>query len=276
MIISLTSIPPRFHLIGPTLHSLVRQHAPADRVLLHIPHRYRRFPDWDGTLPEVPDGVEIVRCAEDYGPATKVLAAAKAHAGQDVEILFCDDDRIYAPTLTRDFMAARADQPDACIAAMGNEADFFFDSRQIRDLQPRAVKRRWQRDTWFLARWLWWRARRKLTGHNLGRPARRIFARGGYVDMFMGFGGAMVRPDFFDDVAFDIPDICWTVDDIWLSGMLARRNIPIWVPANLREPANTDAFRVDALYAFAVEGAGRPKAGRHCYDLLRERYGIWP
>lgn len=276
MIISLTSIPPRFHLIGPTLRSLLAQRGPVDAVQLYIPHRYRRFPDWDGILPHVPKGIEIVRCDEDFGPATKVLAAATAHAGQNLEILFCDDDRVYAPQLATAFLSARAEQPDACIAALGNEADFFFDSRQIRAQHPRAVKRDWRRDPWFLARAAVWKARKRLPGPKPTRPPRRIFKTAGHVDMFMGFGGAMVRPDFFDAEAYDIPDICWTVDDVWLSGMLARRGIPIWVPANLREPRNTDAFDVDALFAFSVQGAGRGKAGRHTYDLLRNRYGIWP
>ncbi len=56
IIVSLSTIPPRFGEIRPTLDTLLDQSAPADQVLLYIPHRYRRFPDWDGTLPSGTSG----------------------------------------------------------------------------------------------------------------------------------------------------------------------------------------------------------------------------
>ena len=76
LIVSLSSIPPRFHKIGATLQALLGQSARIDRICLYIPEVYRRFPDWDGSLPEVPEGIEIHRTEADLGPATKVLAAA--------------------------------------------------------------------------------------------------------------------------------------------------------------------------------------------------------
>ena len=45
LIISLSSIPPRFPKIGETLGCLLNQTVKADRILLHIPQSYRRFPD---------------------------------------------------------------------------------------------------------------------------------------------------------------------------------------------------------------------------------------
>ena len=75
MIISLTSIPPRFGGLGPALGSLADQGA--DAVWLWIPHTYDRFPDWDGTLPDVPAGITIRRCETDHGPATKSIPALK-------------------------------------------------------------------------------------------------------------------------------------------------------------------------------------------------------
>ena len=47
--------------------------------------------------------------------------------------------------------------------------------------------------------------------------------KAGFADILQGLGGVVVRPDFFDDEAFDIPDILWAVDDVWLSGMLEPR-----------------------------------------------------
>jgi hypothetical protein len=58
------------------LECLLRQTAQVDRVILYLPKHYRRFPDYDGHLPDVPDGVEIHQTEVDYGPATKILPAA--------------------------------------------------------------------------------------------------------------------------------------------------------------------------------------------------------
>ena len=91
-IISLTSIPPRFMGLESTLQSLLRQGA--DEVRLYIPCKYQRFPDWDGALPNVPEGVTIYRSDKDYGPATKILPACRDLRGSDAQILFCDDDCI--------------------------------------------------------------------------------------------------------------------------------------------------------------------------------------
>ncbi len=87
-VITLSSIPPRFSGLHLTLESLLSQTVRPERVILYLSRHYRRFPDWDGALPEVPEGVEIRLVEEDYGPATKLLPALKEFAGQDVDILF--------------------------------------------------------------------------------------------------------------------------------------------------------------------------------------------
>ncbi len=87
-IISLTAIPPRFADLGLTLHSLLRQKSRPEAVELWIPHSYRRFPQWGGGLPDVPEGVTLRRVDVDYGPATKVLPALRERRGQAVEILY--------------------------------------------------------------------------------------------------------------------------------------------------------------------------------------------
>ena len=108
LVISLSSVPPRFDKTWQTLECLLAQTAPVDAVNLYIPKTYRRFPDWDGTPPAVPDGVQICRVDEDWGPSTKVLAAAREFRGQDVDILFCDDDRRYGPGWAQKFLDTNA------------------------------------------------------------------------------------------------------------------------------------------------------------------------
>ncbi|WP_216665418.1 glycosyltransferase family 2 protein [Pseudoruegeria sp. HB172150] len=276
MILTLSSIPPRFGLLEPTLRRLLQQTAEIDAIELYIPRSYRRYPEWDGTLPEVPEPVRIVRCEEDLGPATKVLFAAQAYRGQDLDLLLCDDDRRYRPNWAQAFIDARAKHPDYCLAIAGFEANRYRQSRMKDRPQPRALPRRALLDPGFMAQMLWEFAFPPVDRKVLHDPPRRRFRRSGYIDCFEGLGGALVKPDFFDDEVFDIPPVLWTVDDVWLSGHLARRGIPIWVIADEFDTQHTPAGTTDALYQSEIEGARRNEANRRCIAYFREHYGIWP
>lgn len=276
LIVSLSSIPSRFDLLEPTLNCLLRQTAPVDRIELYIPHSYRRFPDWDGTLPRVPEGVDIIRCEADLGPATKVLYAAKRYRGQDVDILLCDDDRRYPPHWAQIYVDARKGHPGVCLAIAGFEADRYGQSRMQGRPQPRARRRSRAMDLGFQVRMAWEFVFPPVERKYLREPTRRLFRHSGYVDCFEGFAGAMVRPEFFDDAAFDIPPVVWTVDDVWLSGHLARMGVPIWVIAGQHDTQHTPAGISDALYMAEIEGADRDEANKRCIAYFRDTYGIWP
>ncbi|MGR3529078.1 MAG: glycosyltransferase family 2 protein, partial [Sulfitobacter sp.] len=97
MVISLSSIPPRFGTLGVVLRSLVAQSAPLTEIRLNIPKAYRRFPQDSFSMPDVPDGVRIAVVDEDLGPATKVLPTLLDHAGTQMPIIFGDDDRVVHP-----------------------------------------------------------------------------------------------------------------------------------------------------------------------------------
>lgn len=276
LIISLSSIPPRFSQIGPTLQSLRAQKDPADRILLYIPRRYRRFPDWDGALPEVPEGVKIRRVDNDLGPATKVLCAAREYQGQDVDILFCDDDRFYPPDTVTRFTHLRTQHPDCAIALVGRQAETIGESSGRRDRQPRAVRRWRATDVEFQLRFLWSQIRAGRNWRRVAAPHRRVYKRSGYVDIFEGCGGVLVRPEFFDEMAYDIPPVLWTVDDVWLSGMIARKGVPIWLQANLMDPPETDADALSPLAFSVIEGADRGVANRMALKYMQDHFGIWP
>lgn len=274
-IITLTSIPPRFAQIAPTLRSLLDQEDPADRIELYVPRRYRRFPDYDGAPPPVPDGVTLVRPDEDFGPASKILHAVRAYRGQEVDLLFCDDDRFYRPDWTRPFWQARADHPRAAIAPISWSADELFGATQRDRPQPQAVRASRALDLpWQVRRLLW------LGGRALGRrvegPSHAHIRTAGYRDIFQGYGGVLVRPDFFDDDVFEIPPVLWSVDDIWLSGMLAKAGTPIWAPARIKGPRLLPAHDAAPLYEAVIDGADRRTADRRCFDYMRETYDIWP
>ena len=110
--IALTSIPPRFATLGPVLESLLRQSVRA-RVMLSIPRSYRRFPDTP--FPNVPEGIEVVRTDMDYGPATKLLGVLRDRPAGD--ILYCDDDCLYAPGWAEAMLGARKSEDHAIAAA---------------------------------------------------------------------------------------------------------------------------------------------------------------
>lgn len=273
--ITLSSIPPRFDKLSPTLDCLLRQTAKIDQIILYIPKSYRRFPDWDGQLPEVPAGVEIRRVPDDIGPATKILFAAEEFRGRDIDLLLCDDDRRYKPGWAQAFVEARKSHPDACIAIAGFEADRYGQSRMENRRHPRATPRGRAFDLRFQARMIWEFLFPPVERKYLREPTRVLFRKPGYIDCFEGFGGALVKPDFFDETAFDIPEVIWAVDDVWLSGCLARKGIPIWALADQHDTQHTPAGVYDALHKATIEGSNRDAANKACIAYFRDTHGVW-
>jgi hypothetical protein len=271
-IISLSTIPPRFDKLGKTLKSLVEQTAAIDEIRLYIPKRYRRFPDYDGSLPSVPDGITIVRPDNDMGPASKVLFAARDLRGRNAAILFCDDDKAFAPNWAAQLFAAQDARPDECVALIGK--DVPTDIAKSSAFLPKAVRTQ-QIDLSLRARRLKHKVAARILRAERPKPMPRLIAKGGYVDVLQGLGGVVVRPEFFDDIAYDIPDVIWAVDDVWLSGMLALKGVPIWLPAGLEEPATTDAHDFSSLFLATIEGADRIEANRRCIEYMQEHFSIW-
>ncbi len=270
-VVSLSSVPPRFGKIGATLASLLAQRAPLDAVELQIPRAYRRFPDWDGTLPEVPPGVTIRRAEEDWGPATKLLGALAAHPG-DVDILFCDDDQYYPPDWAGRFLALKAARPGNALAMLGMQAHDAAGGAPTRRPSPRMVRRWRVTDIGFQLRYLWQDVTR---GRGLPAPGRRVVRRSGYADIFEGRGGVLVRGEFFPPDVFDVPPEAWAVDDVWLSGCAARQGVPIWVEGGYRDPVDTEAEAADPLCRTETDGLARADANRHAIAHMRSVYGIW-
>ncbi|TKA94993.1 glycosyltransferase family 2 protein [Cereibacter changlensis] len=262
-IITLSSIPPRFDFIRPTLEAMLSQTVPASEVRLYIPTSYRRFPAWDGKLPDVPPGVVIKRC-EDLGPATKVLPACRDLAGQDVDILFGDDDKKYDLEWHGRFKACRSEHPDYCIVEAGETLPDISPALREPSRLPRAE--RWGKKP------LSYRVKRVLSGFKLKSS---IYAKSGFVDLLNGHGGVMIKPDWFGPDAYNIPEIIWTVDDPWLSGMLELAGIPIWLNAGVVRIDSHEVGDVHSLTKFSEQGHGRVEADLAAINYLRQKYGIW-
>ena len=256
-IITLSSIPPRFAHLGPTLESLLSQRLPATKIILYVPDQYRRFPDWDGTLPDLPSGVTVRRVAMDYGPGTKILPALKEFAGRSVDLLFCDDDMLYHPDWHQGFKTLRQHHPDAALCTISHHL-------------PGAIHRRAPR----MRRW----SQAERTAHLATRPdPLPLIRHSGYADVLEGWGGVMVRPSFFDDRVFDIPADLWMVDDPWLSGHLAVRNVPIWTNADGLPPQRRPHVQRDIapLFYAVIDGKTRQDSDHACVAHFQTTYGIW-
>ena len=77
IIVSLTTIPPRFNFLYLTINSIINQTVKPDKIIIHIPEKYNNF--FYEKLPVLPkdceDSVNIIinQKTKDYGPITKLL-----------------------------------------------------------------------------------------------------------------------------------------------------------------------------------------------------------
>lgn len=258
-VISLTTIPPRINLIRPTLESLTRQDAKIDKVILWIPRTYRRAEFGSFEIPAMPDGVEVRRCNIDYGPATKLLPAAAEYRGQDVRILFCDDDRIYHRDWASHLLNYSDRHPKACITHAGEVVESIAEKFSATTLSYK-----------FLTY-----ATFGIRSHYHRKRVRELDPGIGVVDICKGYGGVLVRPDFFTDAAFDIPELLWTVDDIWLSGHLAVNGIEVWKVSREEKADKTEAASIESLIDYIYRDHRREQANMACIRYFQEKYGIW-
>ena len=278
-IISLSTIPSRFPLIRKTLDCLLAQSARVDEIWLVIPRHYRRFPDYDGSLPDVPKGIRVVQTDEDLGPATKILAAAEMLRGEDCSILFCDDDQRYHRTWAEALFAAHDPARRRAVAMFG-----IMVKRVLGKDTPRTYRNPYgapPRRTISLLdmRYRFERMKQQVRHRQLyprvAKPHRVHFARGGYVDLLHGFGGVVVRPDYFTEADKTIPDHIRPVDDIWLSGVLAVRDIPIYVPSGIVRPSHHAADNTDPLSQTVSHGLDRDEANIEGIKYFQDTYNIW-
>lgn len=254
-IVTLTTIPPRMDRINETLASLLGQSLAPDRIILNIPQHYRR-PDFAyDTLPKLPSGIDLNITDQDYGPATKLLPTLRAYHGKDVNIIFCDDDRIYPTQWLSNLVENSKKFPNECITVAAGLVD------QIEAYYHYVNKPKSK----FLAP-----IYRKIYTFKKRRPVTSHFA-----DIACGYGGILVRPDFFDDEVFNIKDEFYTLDDTWISGHLARLGIKIRVAENAELPSARDVADVASLKDLRQGSLNQNAIDYACIQYFRNNYGIW-
>ncbi len=100
----------------------------------------------------------------------------------------------------------------------------------------------------------------------------RLGRAGTGTDIAQGFSGICIRPGWLADPDMAPPPEVMPVDDIWLSGQLAHRGIPVRERPAARQhmrPAYDDPHALQ-------HSTSRDAANRACAALLNARYGIWP
>ncbi len=266
-VISLTSIPSRFNSLKPTLTSLLRQGA--DEVRLYIPYSYRRFPDWSGELPDVPNGIIIYRCEQDFGPATKILPACLDLRGTATQILFCDDDCICMEGWAMRLFRIQSQRCKEAVAVYVRSAEGYVPNK----VPSSRWRTAWQLPILYDIPYRISRLLSKTIGINT--YWRRPFVIPGYGDIFFGAAGVVVRPDFFDDFTFSIPQVAWPVDDVWLSANLARRGIQIYCPWMAALPRSDKISAQDALLDAEFLGMKRQELNKAAAQTCQNMFGIW-
>jgi hypothetical protein len=130
VIISLTSVPPRFGHLQDIVTRLEAQ--TCHEIWVNIPPAYSRFPDWDGVVPPIfGSKLKVNRECEDLGPGTKVIGPA-LHLDPDDLIVYLDDDTIYDPKLVTNLLKWwRTDQKSAW-GLSGFHFLSYFDKRYPR------------------------------------------------------------------------------------------------------------------------------------------------
>ena len=277
-VVSLSTIPPRFRHLGKTLKCLLDQTFLPDEIRVYIPQTYTRFPEHSFAIPEIPDGggrVVVKVVEKDLGPATKVLYCAKSHWGTPTRIIYCDDDCLPERNWLQKLVLATGKNPDDAIASIGMHLPI--------DIQNRRKPQGWvKRPYGFLVsvghvkRRISHKSKELFFGRPFPRPEKRgFYALTGYTDIAEGCGGVSIKPDFFGPDAFDIPPVVWSVDDIWLSGMLEKANIGIWMDRSVPIPFLSAASPVEALYNFSTDGFDRSSANDFAVRYMQDHYGIW-
>ena len=115
IIVSLTTTSNRVPYLEDTLSSIQAQSIKPSSIELNIPTSYKR-PDLQPVdVSSIPEGFTIFDC-DDFGPATKLLPTLKRYKNNDVLIIYCDDDRIYAPNWIERLVTIHEANGDCCVS----------------------------------------------------------------------------------------------------------------------------------------------------------------
>lgn len=261
LVISLTTIPSRVRHLSKVLDSINNQTVLPSKIELNLPAEYYKRSLGKVNRKLIPTDIDVYDC-EDFGPATKILPTLKRYSESDRQIIYCDDDKIYHKNWIRNLVAASESKPtsaicDDCISVRSIIYRYHHPKKDLR---------------YTLKKFL-----------SLGRYHPYRTDKNNQSDIAQGFGGVLVRPSFFPNTVFSIPDVLWSVDDIWLSGNLILNGTKIcWSGRSKDEKAKPifiDGQELgqmpDSLNVSKVDGFYRHSADYYAVKYFQENFGIW-
>ena len=111
--------------------------------------------------------------------------------------------------------------------------------------------------------------------HRLKRQSHRV-PDPALTDIAQGYAGVCVRPDWLAGPGCTPPPAAWPVDDIWLSGQLARQGIGIRLVRGARAGMRLAIDDAHALQHARFGGRDRHASNRACVAEVTARHGLWP
>jgi hypothetical protein len=233
IIVTLTTSPRRIAHIRPTIDSILRQDIKPDKIMVNLPHVFKRnntrFSAIPAFLTENPT-VQINWC-EDLGPATKLLGALPAVSDPDAVLIAVDDDIGFTPDFITKFQRYIRTYPEAALT--GSPLRTGIPMRTQTFFAP-------SRD-----------------------PALPVVS----AEFVEGYTGIVVRRKFMDDFDYDAiveaPSSCYRGDDFVFSNHLRKKNIPI-----LAVPDVLDTIRVldTGLHSDALHLGADGQSDGHDYE----------
>jgi hypothetical protein len=243
VIASLSTVPDRINNLRPTIQSLLKQTRPPDEIVLAIPEfsiREQRpyvVPEYLLRLPRV----RVLRCREDWGPATKFIGAIQdelAAGRENTLIMVVDDDRLYPRDALETYLFYSEQLPNAALCFRGAAMPSTLD----------------------------WDDAKMIYAKDLREPRP--------VAVITGCGSYLVRPRFFDQSLWDYsraPSVAFYIDDIWISAWLSRRGVKRYViPASARMRSVSRQRRTVSLNKIP----GRQKLNNETIAFFRDAWDI--
>lgn len=136
VVASLTTIPSRISRIRPMLESVIAQTYKPSRIVLWLPTICQK----EGVGYDIPselsdwmtkNGIEIGRCDQDWGSATKLIPTLLSESDPETKIITLDDDVSYEPHAIEELVKASDKWPDAAIGFMGRINKEFVHAEKV-------------------------------------------------------------------------------------------------------------------------------------------------
>ena len=252
IIVSLTTIPPRFQYLYLTIQSILNQTIKPDKIIIHIPKIYNNFSYKNENLPQISsDKVIYNRETKDYGPATKLLGLYNSELynimSNDDIIIVIDDDRIYNNKLIENFLKFSKNNITKVLTVAGWDIETLTNN--------------------------------KYKTNNKKQPRGIEYSKAGYIDILGGCCGFLLTkkncPFNYKEI-FEINsnDEKYYVDDVFISGFLTLNNIDIYIIPNAI--FNDESRHINNnIYPLLTNPSDRLKKNTKCIEYFINKYNIW-